>query len=250
MARRKLTLPIASQSGIEKTKSIAITRSGWRNFEKAFGKPLPQSTCDEILKLTEDFVYWARSEVGAEPLQPARDRVIAWKRLADTLQEEFWKPQEEFSKPSAPSGRKPSPKEMMRRQRSHNETLFYAKYLVSSNFSDARFQRPGLFGALGGVLTSFSAACKMALAHMDNSPGWRTGEAWENWVRNLTRLLDRAHLPTGVRTDDLGEQSAFTKSVAMLQKYVPSRFRRHTHSLSALAKAIQRARAQRPRRDK
>lgn len=249
MARRKRTLPIASQSG-KKTKSIAITRSGWRDFEKVFGKPLPQSTRDEILKLTKHYVYWAQFELEAEPLQPARDRVAAWKRLADTLQQEFSKPQQEFSKPSAPSGRKPSPKEMMRRQRSLRETLIYAKHRVKLYFSDARFQRPDLFGDLAGVLNSFSAACKMALADMDDPPGWRTGEAWEIWIRELTLVLDKAHLPTGARTDDLAEQSAFTNSVAVLQKFVPSRFRRPTHSLSALAKAIQRARPRRPRRDK
>ena len=99
MARRKRTLPIASQSR-KKTKSIAITRSGWRNVEKVFGKPLPQSTRDDILKLTKRFRLLGGIEVEAEPLQPARDRVIAWKRLADTLQEEFSKPQQEFSKPS------------------------------------------------------------------------------------------------------------------------------------------------------
>lgn len=72
MARRKKTLPIAGQSR-KKIKSIAITRSDWRNVEKKFGKPLPQSVRDEILKLTSDFVYWAQFEVEAEPLQPARD---------------------------------------------------------------------------------------------------------------------------------------------------------------------------------
>ena len=138
----------------------------------------------------------------------------------------------------------------MRRQRSHRETLIYAKHLVNLHFSDARFQRPDLFGDLGGVLTSFSAACKMALADMDDPPGWRIGEAWEIWICELTLVLDKAHLPTGARTDDLAEQSAFTNLVAELQKFVPSRLRRPTHSLSALAKAIQRARPRRPRRDK
>jgi len=248
MARRKRTLPIASQS-VKKTKSIVINLSGWRKVEKAFGKPLPQSIRDEILKLTEDFVYWAPFEDEAGPLEPARDRVIAWKRRADDLQEAFWKLPKEFWKRSA-SGRKPSQKEMMRRYRRHNETLFYTKRLVRLKFSDARLRRPDLFGDLGDILTSFSAACKMALADMDDLPGWRTGEAWVIWICKLTRALDKAHLPTSARTDDLAEQSAFTNLVAVLQKFVPSRFRRHTHSLSALAKAIQRARARRPRRDK
>ena len=224
MARRKKTLPIAGQSR-KKIKSIAITRSDWRNVEKKFGKPLPQSVRDEILKLTSDFVYWAQFEVEAEPLQPARDRVIAWQRWAEA----FWKP----------GGRTPS-----------RETLVYAKHKISSYFSDARFQRPDLFGDLGGVLVSFSVACGMALADLDHPPGWQAGDAWEIWICNLTRVLNKAHLPTGARTDDLAEQSAFTNLVAALQKFIPSKIRRPIHSLPALAKAIQRARVRRSRRDK
>ena len=224
MARRKKTLRIAGQSR-KKIKSIAITRSDWRNVEKKFGKPLPQSVRNEILKLTSDFVYWAQFEVEAEPLQPARDRVIAWQRWAEA----FWKP----------DGRTPS-----------RETLVYAKHKISSYFSDARFQRPDLFGDLGGVLVSFSVACGMALADLDDPPGWQAGDAWEIWICNLTRVLNKAHLQTGARTDDLAEQSAFTNLVAALQKFIPSKIRRPIHSLPALAKAIQRARVRRSRRDK
>ena len=90
----------------------------------------------------------------------------------------------------------------------------------------------------------------MALADMEDPPGWRIGKAWEIWIRELTLVLDKAHLPTGARTDDLAEQSVFTNLVAVLQKFVPSRLQRPTHNLSALAKAIQRARPRRPRRDK
>ena len=244
MARRKKTLPIAGQSR-KKIKSIAITRSDWRNVEKKFGKPLPQSVRDEILKLTSDFVYWAQFEVEAEPLQPARDRVIAWQRWADTCRKNstskhFGNRKRQDTEPQGNDAR----------QRSHRETLIYAKHKISSYFSDARFQRPDLFGDLGGVLVSFSVACGMALADLDDPPGWQAGDAWEIWICNLTRVLNKAHLPTGARTDDLAEQSAFTNLVAALQKFIPSKIRRPIHSLPALAKAIQRARVRRSRRDK
>ena len=74
----------------------------------------------------------------------------------------------------------------------------------------------------------------MALADMDDPPGWRTGEAWEIWIRELTLVLDKAHLPTGARTDDLAEQSVFTNLVAVLQKFVPSSLQRPSHNLSHL----------------
>ena len=64
----------------------------------------------------------------------------------------------------------------------------------------------------------------MALADMDDPPGWRIGEAWEIWIRELTLVRDKAHLPTGARTDDLAEQSAFTNLVAVLKNSCPAGF--------------------------
>jgi hypothetical protein len=216
MARRKRTLPIASLGRLER---IAITSNHWPNLEKAFGHALPQSTRDEILKLTASFVEFATFETAAEPLQPARDSVIAWKRAAEALQRALL-------------------------ERSASDALSFARYRVKSRFSDARFQRPHFFEDFSGVLTSFIVACKMALADMDDPelPGHRQGERWENWIRGLTRVLDKDGLPTGARTDDLGEESAFTNLVAELQKFVPAEIQRHTHSLLALAKGVQRAR--------
>src|SRR5258707_9666902 len=83
MARRVRTLPIASAS--EEPK-FEINTTDWPRIESEYGHALPQSTRDEILKLTTSFVHFAPFETTAEPLKPARDMAIAWKRAAANLQ--------------------------------------------------------------------------------------------------------------------------------------------------------------------
>jgi hypothetical protein len=217
MARRVRTLPIASAS--EEPK-FEINTTDWPRIESAYGHALPQSTRDEILKLTTSFVHFAPFETTAEPLKPARDMAIAWKRAAANLQHAL-------------------------HGDGCSDALVFAKHRVKKHFIDARFG-PHFFEDLSGVLTSFIVACNKAVADMDDPglPELRQGECWENWVRRLTRTLDEAGLPTGARKDsaDLGEESAFTNLVAALQNLAPAKIRRSTRSLSALAKAIQRAR--------
>jgi hypothetical protein len=219
MARRVRTLPIASAS--EEPK-FEINTTDWPRIESAYGHALPQSTRDEILKLTTSFVHFAPFETTAEPLKPARDMAIAWKRAAANLQHVL--------------------------HGDDSDAFVFAKHRVKKHFIDARFQQSHFFEDLSGVLMSLIVACNKAVADMDDPglPEHRQGECWENWVRNLTRTLDEAGLPTGARKDsaDLGEESAFTNLVAALQKLAPAKIRRSTRSLSALAKAIQRARAQ------
>jgi hypothetical protein len=218
MARRVRTLPIASAS--EEPK-FEINTTDWPRIESAYGHALPQSMRDEILKLTTSFVHFAPFETTAEPLKPARDMAIAWKRAAANLQHAL-------------------------HGDGCSDALVFAKRRVRMHFIDAHFQRPRLFEDLSGVLTSFIVACNKAVADMDDPglPEHRQGERWENWVRSLTRALDEAGLPTGARKDsaDLGEESAFTNLVAALQNLAPAKIRRSTRSRSALAKAIQRAR--------
>ena len=223
MARRARTLPFAR---VSEEPKFEISTTDWPRIERAYGHRLPHTTRDEILKLTTSFVYFAPFEATAEPLKLARDSAIAWKRAAQKLQRALC-------------------------EQRGSDALVFAKHRVELHFNDARFRRWHFFEDFSGVLTSFIVACNQAVADMDNPelPEHRQGECWENWVRGLTRALDEAGLPTGARKDsaDLGEESAFTNLVAALQKFVPVEIRRSTLSLSALAKAIQRARNNRTR---
>ena len=72
--------------------------------------------------------------------------------------------------------------------------------------------------------------------------GFRQGESWELWVRDLTRVLKKSGFPTAVRSDDLGLKSHFTRLVLSLQELVPTKVRRFCSSAEAMGKAIERAR--------
>ena len=73
----------------------------------------------------------------------------------------------------------------------------------------------------------------------------KEGEAWGAWVRGLTAICEEHHLPTEARQDPDARfaPSPFVAFVEKLQEFLPPQLRRHTHSLLALASAINSARA-------
>jgi hypothetical protein len=73
------------------------------------------------------------------------------------------------------------------------------------------------------------------------------GDAWDAWVRGLSKICHDHDLPTGAAQDDDAEHkpSPFVAFVEKLQTFLPPRLRLHTYSRVALAGAINRARAAR-----
>ena len=73
----------------------------------------------------------------------------------------------------------------------------------------------------------------------------KEGEAWAAWVRGLTAICDKHGLPTEARQDDDAERkpSPFVAFVAKLREFLPPHLQRRTQSHTALAGAINRARA-------
>jgi hypothetical protein len=124
----------------------------------------------------------------------------------------------------------------------------FADRLIKKHFEDSRLaiQRGDLFHALGGVLTSLSVACTLALKEMSdpNLPGYREGECWDQWIRRLLIIARENHLPFAATkgSDKTNAHSPFVLMVAALQDCVPKKARRHCHSNDALATAIHRAR--------
>src|SRR5262249_35067343 len=122
-----------------------------------------------------------------------------------------------------------------------SDAKVYADHLVRKHFKDARLamQRGDLFHALGGVLTSLSVACKLALDEMSdpNLPGHREGECWDQWIRRLTTIARENDLPFAAPkgSDKAIVYSPFVLMIAALQECVPASARRHHASLDALA---------------
>jgi hypothetical protein len=217
MPRRKRLLPTASA---EKFPSdFSIKDDDWLAVERACGCSFPRKTRDEMQKVTRDFIYWASAETRAELLSTAQECILAWKGAADDFDRAL------YGQPES-------------------DARSYARHLVTKYFIDRRFRRTDLFQDLSGVLSDFIGACSHALNEDGASEdrGFRQGESWERWVRDLTKVLKENGFPTAVRTDDLGDKSRFTWLVVSLQELVPAKVRRLCATRLAAGKAIQRAR--------
>jgi hypothetical protein len=102
-----------------------------------------------------------------------------------------------------------------------------------------------------------SKACDRALADLrrEEQSGFRKGEMWDLWVRKLTLLLSKNHLPTQVRKDTdkskAAKPSPFVAFLRELQACISKHYRRsQAHSPDfqaniALSTAIARARQRR-----
>jgi hypothetical protein len=71
---------------------------------------------------------------------------------------------------------------------------------------------------------------------------YRAGHAWGVWIRWLRKILKKAGLPFGVRTDRDLRQSPFVVFVNALQRRLPAEFRHPASTLEALADAIDKVR--------
>lgn len=98
-------------------------------------------------------------------------------------------------------------------------------------------------------LLRFLSACKITLKELDRASQnhyWPDGGAWEVWIWELTGILEKHNLPTGVRKDtdkiNSDRASPFVEFVGRLQTFIPEKHIRAQHSKGALATAINKAR--------
>jgi hypothetical protein len=96
----------------------------------------------------------------------------------------------------------------------------------------------------------FVKACDAALSEMTDISQhrfWPDGFAWQNWIRDLTRIVEAHQLPATVRKDSdkskTGKASPFAVFVEQFQTYIPATHRRATQSIEALSGAINIARS-------
>jgi hypothetical protein len=95
----------------------------------------------------------------------------------------------------------------------------------------------------------FVKACDKALGEMREMSRrrfWRDGLAWQNWIKQLTKIAEVHQLPTAARKDTdkstLGKVSPFVAFVHQFQNYIPVGHRRAIQSIEALSVAINTAR--------
>src|SRR5262249_10501527 len=86
-------------------------------------------------------------------------------------------------------------------------------------------------------------ACQSALNTLKDKPGFQKGNAWDEWVRNLSGFVERNKLPSGAAQED-SNKCPFANFMLKLQELcVPEKYRCGGQSPGAMAKAITRARA-------
>jgi hypothetical protein len=223
MPRLAQTIPIGTTLG---KLDFSISDADWIRIEGAYGHPLSASVRQHILGVTTSFVNLEPFERGAEKLSIAQERAHAIQKATKKFAE-------------ALAG---SP---------DSSASFYADHLIGKHFADPRLSDGDQLRHLRCVLTSLSAACISAVDEMGapNLPGYRPGEFWDSWIRNLTKILQADGLPVEnskgfdnkTKTDT--PPSPFTLFVKELQSCIPPAARRHTHSIGALAGGIYSARA-------
>jgi hypothetical protein len=229
MAQRKRMLPIASAGG--PSPIVIIDDAKWQTLERIIDKPISPALRTELVDATNHFLSFAIFEHTVEPLDGATERVTAVSGAANR----FWRTLVEGG---------------------NSDARVYADHLIKMHFDDARMPRRDKIYNLIGIMTSFMVACDLAgkqLASGTNAEH-RPGEYWEGWIRRLTEILKRSEISTSARKDAAmnksGKASNFVLFIEVLQKGFDPKFRRGTHSTSALAEAITRARrvAKRPQK--
>jgi hypothetical protein len=103
-----------------------------------------------------------------------------------------------------------------------------------------------LFQALDEVTSSLSAACKQAVAELDDPDAlvFRQGVSWQSWIRALTTIAEQNGLPTAAPKAGNAEVELgpFARFVEALQVYLPKEARLHANT--RLSSEIYRARRQ------
>jgi hypothetical protein len=223
MARVKPKLPFASAGSGPRLK---IFQADWQRIETAYGLSLPSELRRKVLKITREYLQEATLEKRAPIASQAEDRVKAIKNAAGIFRDAVL--------------RRPS--------NIACEVDFYARQLISKH---ARLPFQG--GRDGLQNLAFEArwvpnACNLAMAELKGleKGNFREGEAWDRWIRNLTKLMRQRKLPVAARKDtDKQKQgsSPFVFFIGELQKCIPAEYRRSRQSQGALAQAIYSARA-------
>jgi hypothetical protein len=223
--RTKAKLSFASAGGKPK---LQISNADWQRIEAAYGYPLSETLRRQIRQQTSEFLERAVFEQTVRPVSEAVERAQQYKKAVQDVRRVFL------------------------------HRLTDADFLVQHRIShhlDLRWKkgRVGLQNLVLDFERKVSQGCDLTIRDLSTESGFRAGEMWDLWVRNLTKTLKAEGLPTQVRKDtdkqtESSSPSPFIGFLRELQQYIPPEFRRSTQSDGALAQAIHKARSA-PRRE-
>jgi hypothetical protein len=221
MARTKPKLSFATAGGKPSLKS-----ADWQRIESVYGRSLPNSVRRKIRAVTRKFLEWAVFEHTVRSSSEAMERVRSIKKAAREFQEVV------FTCPANVG----------------SDADFFARHLICKHLNLAYDKgRDGLQNLALDLANSISKGCDLALADLrSEQSAFRSGDMWNWWVCELTAVLKAHQLPTGARKDTdkskTEKPSPFVGLIRELQACIPVDYQGTTHSDTALAVAIVRAR--------
>ena len=213
----KRTLPIATAAS--ERPRVDIQEADWASLEAALGEEVSTGVRGKVIGTTANFLHFAPFELAAEPLSGSEKRLTKVRKAAASFQQALI-------------------------EGGSSDATFFADHLIERHFDDVRMRDGQKLFYLSGILTSFIVACAKAQEEIDGDDlaGHRSGAAWENWIRSLTKLLSENDLPTQVRKDTDknpgGQASPFVRFIERLQACFDVKYRRATHSNTACHSAL------------
>jgi hypothetical protein len=227
------TKPNLNFSAAGPNPRLKISARAWMRVEEAYGYPLDPSVRKKICAVTRQYLQWAELEQSARSSAECARRVCMIKDAARAFRKAILEHSPKISR----------------------DADYYARWMICKHMELAFDGRDGLQNLAVRFDRQISTTCDRTLAELrcQESFGFRHGEMWERWIRDLTTIVSDVKLPTQVRKDTdkikSGKPSPFVSLVRELQTCLPQEYRRSRPPGAdavaniALSTAIVRARA-------
>jgi hypothetical protein len=192
----------------------------WTHIEKPYGRLYPD-TRGRIQEETNTYLRAVFFEAEAEPLDDAQARV---RKLLTAVRNTHLAVAE------------------LDRDR---DAAAYAARLIMREFSNPYLpeganKREFIDRFLRSLLVAVHSAREELSSDKDIYKARNAGVAWDAWINRLRAIICSAGLRPGISKRS-NSRSPFVVMVSTLQERIPKRYRRHTHSLEALATAMVKA---------
>jgi hypothetical protein len=230
MARRRPKIPRTTAFRVP----FELDFSDWDRIEQSYGQSFSPHLRDEVVKITESFLYWASAE-QTPPMREAQQRARALRKYTSSLLDEIQRK----------SDVGPYTDELI--------SVCFRRFWYMDTGAVSTAEWDTLPSEVTKALSSFLLACEEALNQMKSLAQktwmWEDGEAWNHWVVKLSDLAETNAFPTASSISrpklDPEKASPFVTFVDQLQASIPEKYQRHCQSPAALAEAIKRARKHR-----
>jgi hypothetical protein len=226
MSKHKAKVPFSTASRV----MLDLTAADWQDLQAAYGQTLAPVVREQVLDASRHYLSMASFEMSAGPMAEAVKRTGKLRKAASSLLTLI-----EQNSSMAPNAAALHADELIGWYR-------YERVLHPSKGKE--YLKP-----FASEVSSFLVACESALDEMSrsSSPGyWPDGGAWREWIKTITQIMESNGLPSSARKDTdknkTGRPSVFVNFMRELQACLRKHYRRHMHSDTALADAINRAR--------